>query len=285
MLAKEYYRLTKPGIIYGNLMTTIAGFFLASTHTIDWGLFVAVCLGVALIIGASCAANNVMDRKIDSKMKRTQNRALVTGLITPKNALLFASVLGGIGLLDLIIFTNYLTVIAGMIGCIDYLYFYGIAKRSTIHSTLIGSVAGATPILAGYLSVTDHLSWVGVSLFAILVIWQMPHFYAIAINHLKQYRSAKLPLLPLKVSIKHTKIQIVCYIVLFVIVSLLPTLLHVCGDIYFGTMLALGLIWLYLASKGFSATSDQKWAKSVFRFSLIVILLFSVLLSFGKRLA
>lgn len=285
MLLKEYYRLTKPGIIYGNLMTTIAGFFLASTHVIDWRLFVAVCLGVGLVIGASCAANNVIDRDIDSKMKRTQKRALVTGRITPKSASIFAAILGIIGFADLLIFTNYLTAIIGLIGCLDYLYFYGVAKRNTIHSTLIGSISGATPILAGYVSVAGHLSLVGISLFVVLVIWQMPHFYAIAINHLNQYRMAELPLLPLKVSIRHTKIQMVGYIVCFIVASQLPTLLHVCGSVYCVCMLGLGLAWLYIALRGFSTTSDQKWAKSIFRFSLVVILLFSVLLSFGRRLA
>jgi protoheme IX farnesyltransferase len=155
---KSYYRLTKPGIIQANVMTAAAGFLFASTHHIDLKLLVATLAGTALIIASACVVNNYTDRGIDSKMARTKKRATVTGEISTKNTLLFATILGLLGIIILIKFANKWPLIIGLLAFIDYVILYGIAKRTTIHSTLVGTIAGSASIVAGYCAVTQHIS-------------------------------------------------------------------------------------------------------------------------------
>ncbi|MDE2589744.1 MAG: heme o synthase, partial [Patescibacteria group bacterium] len=197
---KTYYLLTKPGIIYGNTITTVAGFLLASQGKIYFGLFMATLFGVSFVIASACVINNYLDRKIDKKMARTQKRALVTHAISPSHALVFATILGILGFLDLVVFTNGITFMIGLIGYIDYIVLYGLSKRKSIYGTLVGSISGATPIAAGYTAVTNRFDIAALLLFLIMVFWQMPHFYAIAIYRLKDYVAAGIPVLPAKKS-------------------------------------------------------------------------------------
>jgi protoheme IX farnesyltransferase len=284
-LFKEYYRLTKPGIIYGNAITAVAGFLLASKSLISLPLLAETVGGVALVIGSACVINNYIDRGIDRKMARTKNRALVTGLISGRNALLYAAILGLIGFGLLIYFTNLLTVSLGIIGYLDYLVLYGFSKRTSIHGTVIGSISGAVPVTAGYCAVTNRFDTGALLLFLTLVMWQMPHFYAIAIARLKDYSSAKLPVLPVKSSMVFTKVQIVLYVGGFIVVSSLLTVFGYTGYIYVSLMGLAGLTWLRYGIQGFYTKQDTQWARKMFRLSLIIIMTFSVLVSFGTRIA
>jgi protoheme IX farnesyltransferase len=141
------------------------------------------------------------------------------------------------------------------------------------------------PILAGYCAVTDHITTGAVLVFLILIFWQMPHFYAISLARFSDYNNAKIPVLPVKSGATVTKIQILIYIILFSIAALLPTVYGYTGYTYLVIMSAICGYWLYLSVNGFGVKNDQKWAKGLFRYSLIVILLFSVVISFGTRLA
>ncbi len=279
ILIKEYYRLAKPGIVYGNLITASAGFFLASKGNINFQLLVATLIGIALIIGSSCVFNNYIDRGIDEKMPRTKNRALVKGTVSPRNALIYATVLGILGFLVLAIYTNFITVIIGSIGVFFYIVMYSIWKRRSIYGTIVGSVSGAVPIVAGYTAVTNHFDMGAFLIFMILVLWQMPHFYAIAIYRLKDYTAAKIPVLPVKKGIFITKIHMLSYIIAFIIAVSLLTILGFTGYIYLSVALALGGSWLLLCIKGFKTNNDAIWARKMFFFSLITITLLSVVIS------
>jgi protoheme IX farnesyltransferase len=281
---KDYYQLTKPGIIYGNAMTAIAGYLLASKTDIELLYLIETVLGICLIIASACVINNLLDRKIDILMARTKKRALVTGIITPRNAVVYSLTLGVIGFGILFVFSNLLTVSIGAVGYIDYILFYGYYKRHSVHGTLIGSISGAVPILAGYCSVTDHITSGAVLIFLILIFWQMPHFYAISLARFSDYSNAHIPVLPVKSGAKHTKVQILIYIILFSIAALLPTVYGYTGYVYLITMSVLCTYWLYLSISGFAKKNDQIWAKGLFRYSLIVILVFSVIVSFGTRI-
>ncbi len=276
---KNYYLLTKPGIIRGNAITAVAGFLLASKGNIDIWLLLATIAGISLIMASGCVFNNYIDRNIDKKMTRTKSRALVIRSVPAINALIYASLIGIAGFILLSIYTNLTTVIIGVIGFVDYIVLYGLAKRRSVHGTLVGSISGATPPVAGYTAVTGSLDVGAILLFLILVFWQMPHFYAIAIRRIDDYKKANIPVLPIKSGMKQTKIQIFLYIIAFICATTLLFIMGYAGITYLIVMLGVELYWLWIAGKGFEAKDNNLWAKSLFVFSLKVLLLFSVMLS------
>jgi protoheme IX farnesyltransferase len=209
-------------------------------------------------------------------MARTKNRPLVQGTITARHALVFATVLcaGGFGLLAW--FTNPLTVYTGLLGLYTYLLAYGAAKRRGSFGTIVGSLAGATPILAGYTAVTGQLDATGGLLFLALALWQMPHFYAIALYRLDDYKAAGIPVLPAVRGVSHTKAHIYTYIICF---GLCVILLASYGGLGYGFLLANALltsIWLWKGLVGLNPESDSVWAKRMFRYSLLVLLGFCI---------
>jgi protoheme IX farnesyltransferase len=278
-MLKTYYYLTKPGIIYGNLLSTLAGFFLAAKGAIDLVLLVAVVSGTALVIGSGCVFNNYIDRDVDRRMTRTKKRALVTGSVSARNALSYAAILGALGFAILSLFTNALVVMAGFIGIFFYVVVYGFAKRRSPLGTIVGSIPGAMPLVAGYVAVTGRFDMGALLLFLIMAVWQMPHFYAIATFRLKEYATAGLPVLPVKKGIRTAKWHICFYIVLYLIVTSLLSLTGYTGYTYRIVMLLIGTIWLYKAVQGFKTTDDVKWGRSLFGFSLVVLLAFSIMIS------
>ncbi len=280
---KKYYTLTKPGIIYGNIITTAGGFLLASKGHIHYWVLLATILGASLIIASACVFNNYIDRDIDKAMARTRKRATATGTISGKAALTYASILGLIGVVLLYVYVNILTLVIGLIAFLVYVFVYGYFKRRSIHGTAVGSIAGAAPVVAGYCAVTDHFNVGALLLFLILVFWQMPHFYAIALNRLSDYTAAKLPVLPVVKGVRHTKIQILIYIVGFILANIALTIFGYSGIVYVIVMVTLGLCWFWLGLKGFK-NNDKKWAKKMFLFSLIIILSLSIMLSVGSLL-
>lgn len=274
-MLKSYIQLVKPGIIFGNLITALAGFGLASKAGYDFCLAGAMLLGLSLVIGSACVFNNYLDRFIDQKMTRTKKRPLATGVITTKRALLFGSVLGILGVLILSLFTTVLATELAVCGALIYVLVYSCLKKKSYLATEIGSIAGALPPVVGYTTVTGLLDIQALLLFLIVVFWQMPHFFAIALLRKDEYQAAAIPVLPLKKGIQNTKIKMLVYVALFTVTSLLLPLGYL-----FSALIALpGAYWLWLCYQGFSCKKDEVWAKKMFRFSLIVILLFSIILS------
>jgi heme o synthase len=276
---KKYYLLTKPGIIRGNIMTAAAGFLFASEGHIDWGLFIALLAGTALIIASGCVFNNYLDRDIDKKMDRTKKRSLVIGDIPARNALAYASLLGIAGFTILALYTNLVTLLIGIVGIIDYVILYGWAKRNTVYSTLIGGISGSTSLVAGYTAVTGSFDIAALLLFVIMAFWQMPHFYAIGIYRRKDYANANLPILTVKKGVAAAKQEILLYITGYIgAVSLLAILGHT-GYTYLAVMLIITFWWLWVALQGPKATDDIKWAHKIFGISLLVLMTFSIMIS------
>ena len=279
---KTYYSLTKPGVLYGNALTAAAGFLLASGNAgvFDFWLFVALCVGSTLIIASACVLNNFLDQDIDKKMARTKKRALVQGEIQGRNAVIFSILLGAIGLLILMFFTNLPVVLIGIGGFVVYVVFYGmLSKRLSIHGTLVGSVSGAAPILAGYVAVAGVVDLGAVLVFLVLFLWQMPEFYSIAVYRQKEYAAAGVPVMSVVKGIKNTKIQIFIYTILFVISTLLLGAFHYTGITYLVIMGILGIYWIWLGLKGLNVADSDAWARKMFRFSLIILLVFCGLIS------
>lgn len=283
-MLKEYYRLTKPGIVYGNVMYAIAGFLLAAQRHIDLQLLLATLAGTSLVIAGACAYNNVLDRNIDAKMKRTQKRAIPRRLISIRAALIYATVLAAAGFVLLAIFVNWLVVAIEAVGIIVYVLVYGWAKRSTEHSTVIGSVSGSVPPVAGYCAVTGRLDSGALLLFLILTFWQMPHFYAIGIYRLREYKAAGLPILTVRRGILATKKQIVIYMWAFLIAVVALWLAGYAGFSYLVIVGSISLYWLWLGIKGFNTADDAKWARKIFGYSLVVTLVFSFMLAINAWL-
>lgn len=268
----NYYLLLKPGIIFGNLVTLAAGFVLGSRGSFDFLIFLMTFLGLGLVIASACVFNNTIDREIDKKMERTRNRALALGTIKPPAAIFYALFLGLTGSLLLFFYSNMLTVALALFGFFIYVVIYSLWKRKTVYGTAIGSIAGAIPPVVGYTAASNVLDLGALLLFAILVLWQMPHFFSIAIYRFKDYQAAALPVLPVKKGMLRTKIHMVAYIAVFIAISGFLTYAGYTGLFYLIVSALLGVTWLILALKGFGCANDAKWARKMFAFSLVVVM-------------
>lgn len=284
-MIKHYYSLAKPGLVYGNLISTIGGFLLASKGEFRFGLFFATLLGISLIMASGCVLNCYIDRDIDAIMKRTKDRVLVKGLVSKRGALIYAAILLLVGVLILLWQVNFLTLFIALVGFVVYVLLYTMwLKRSSIHSTIVGSVSGAVPILVGYCSVTNNFDSCAWILFLIMAVWQMPHSYALYIGCLDDYTKASISALPVKKGIYWTKVNIMLYVVSFFFASMMLTLFGYTGKIYLIIMTMLSMVWVILAYFGFHSQNTKKWARSMFFYSILVIIVFSVLIAFDWRI-
>lgn len=279
-MIRAYYYLTKPGIVYGNMLAAIGGFFLASKGNTDPRVLGALFFGLSFIIASACAFNNVLDRKIDRVMTRTKKRPLPQGLISRKNALIYASTLLVLGSLVLLFFTTTLALVIALFGHFMYVVVYGYAKRKSPLGTEIGSIAGAVPPVVGYCAVTNQFDITAFLLFLVLVVWQMPHFHALAIGKLDDYKSVSIPVLPAVRGIGFTKKVMLLYVVAFIAIAPLLTLTGNAGFVYLVSVLALGGVWLWIGVRGWKGLAGTAWAWKMFRFSLVVLVVFSALISF-----
>lgn len=271
----DYYYLTKPGIIRGNILSAAAGFLLAAGTTPDLGLLAVSLAGLALVIASACVTNNYLDRTIDTAMERTKQRAIAAGRVSGRSALLYASGLGIVGGSLLAVYTNYLCLIVAIAGWLAYVVLYGIGKRRTVYGTLIGTISGALPPVVGYTAVTGRLDAAALCLFVILIAWQLPHFYAIALYRLNDYKAAKLPVWPAVKGIASTKRHITWSIIGFMLAAASLSALGYTGQTYLVLTLLLAVSWLWQATR--RATDNQQWAKRVFLHSLFVLSLWCIL--------
>ncbi len=285
---RRYYRLTKPGIVYGNILTVIAGFFLAaSVKAINITTFIGVVAGVALIIASACVINNIIDRNIDQKMSRTKKRSLVTGEIKVKHAIIYGVILGIIGFGVLLWLTNTLTFLLGVIAYFFYVVVYGITKRTTEHGTLVGSIPGALPPVAGYTALTDRLDIGIIALFIMLIFWQMAHFYAIAIYRRDEYRAAGIPLLTVVRGVRPALIQMTIYIIGFIVASLDLVIAGYTHWTYAIVMTIVGLIWFGMSLRAFTFKEGEAlnaYSRRLFSFSLIVNITMCIMIAVGGYL-
>ena len=280
-MLRKYLFLTKPGILFGNFITTLGGFFLAAQGSIDILLLLLTLIGTTLVVASGCVVNNVIDQDIDTKMQRTQNRALVKKTISPTVALVYAFVLGVMGFSILWFGVNSYAFLFAMIGFIVYVGFYSLwTKRTSIHQTVIGSISGASPPVIGYTAVTHQFDVAALLLFLAYGLWQMPHSWAIAIYRFDDYKNAGIPILPVARSIYRTKIECVIYILLFAAVLNGLYCFGYTNVFFLITFNALTAYWFYLSIIGFKAENDQLWAKRFFLYSVILITLLSLSFSF-----
>jgi len=277
---KNYLLVTKPGIILGNLISIAGGFFLASKGRFDIAVLLSTIIGISLVVASGCVFNNCVDRNIDRKMTRTHNRVLAKGLMSPKGAVYYGSLLGMAGTALLWMATNMLSVAIVLAGFTIYVGVYSLyLKRNSVFSTLIGSLAGAAPPLAGYCAVRNRFDLGAGILLLIFSLWQMPHCYAIAIFRFKDYTAAAIPVLPIKKGMPTAKKHIVGYILAFMAATLMLTFGGYTGYAYLAVAAAMGLSWLVIAWSGYKTSNERVWAKRLFVFSILAIFTVSFMMS------
>ena len=216
-------------------------------------------------------------------MSRTSTRALVTGKVSVRNALIYGSILGLLGFAILYLCVNTLSAVLALIGFVSYVIVYSYAKKKTHWGAALGTIPGAVPIVVGYTAVTNQLDLTALILFLVLVFWQMPHFYAIAIRRFDEYAKAGIPVFPAKKGVQATKIHILIYILAYLAATVslwsYGFASQIFSDFYLASVLIFGLLWLWLAVQGFKSKtpeSDVVWAKKLFFCSLIVLVTFCV---------
>jgi protoheme IX farnesyltransferase len=277
---KHFIQITKPGIIFGNVLSVAGGFFLASKGHVDFGLFLAAAIGTSLVVASGCVFNNCIDRDIDVKMERTKNRVLVQGLVSLKLALIYATILGIAGVGLLYTKANPLAALFAVIGFVIYVGFYSLyLKRKSVHGTLVGSLSGAMPPVIGYVAVSNSFDLAALTLLVMFSLWQMPHSYAIAIFRFNDYRAASIPVLPVLRGIVVAKRHILIYILAFLVATLMLTIGGYAGFSYLAVAAGMGMYWLYMAWTGYQAVDDTVWARKVFVFSILTITALSVMMS------
>ena len=261
----------------GNLWVAVGVYLFTAGRAVDWLTLFGLVVGTGFVIGSACVLNNYLDRDMDARMKRTANRPSVTGALPVKIALPYAGLLFLLGTWALLGLVNSTTWWVGVIGAVWYVLVYGVAKRKTPHATLIGTVAGATPPLAGYTAATGMVDTVGWLFLALLVAWQMPHFYAIALFRAKEYAKAGVPVLSVVRGTTRTVWEMRAYTVLFIAILTQIYLATSLTGITYSVLLGLALWWLW---QHWAQPIDRdKWARKVFKISLVLLPLYACLLA------
>lgn len=268
---RAFFELTKPGITRMVLVTTAAGFYLASRGAFDFVLFLNTLVGTALAASGTNALNQWVERDADRLMNRTSSRPLPSGRLTSLEAVAFAWIISLLGMGYLAVFVNMTTAIVVALSLSSYVFVYTPLKKKTWFSTVIGAVPGALPILAGWTATGRPISAGAWALFAIMFVWQMPHFYALAWIYREDYGRAGFQMLTVVDGTgRRAGRHMLLFAAALIPVSILPTVFGVAGYIYFAGALALGIAFLILAS-GMLQKPNERIAWRVFTGSIIYL--------------
>jgi heme o synthase len=273
-----YIALTKPRIIELLLITTVPTMILAQRGLPSIGLMVATVVGGTLAAGGANAINMYADRDIDRLMPRTQNRPLVTGIIQPRGALIFAVTLEALAFVELAVLVNLLSAFLALSAALFYVFVYTLwLKRTSTRNIVIGGAAGAVPVLVGWSAVTGSLAWAPVVLFACIFLWTPPHFWALAIRYADDYRAASVPMLPAVETLEVTSRKMLGYTVALVATSLVLAPVADLGVIYVTSAAVLGAVFI-AGCVGLRRSPTPKASMRLFSFSITyVTLLFAAI--------
>lgn len=272
--------LTKPGILLANLVTATSGFLLASKASFDLPLFLYTVTGLSSVIASAAIFNNIIDKDIDRKMERTKERALANNTISTTNATLAGVFLLLFGLFTLALKTTPLATLFALFGFLVYVILYSLAKRKGRLATEIGSFAGACPPVVGYFANGGSPDSGALLLFLFLLLWQMPHFFAIALWRMNDYKKAGIDVLPLQRGIFWTKWEMLLYTALFFLAALALFWFGIAGTAHAGIALILSAVWIGYGIAGFWTKDDQKWGRRSFILSLVVLFSLSFSMNF-----
>ena len=267
----SYYECCKPKVVYLIVFTALVGMLLATDQMVPldkmfWGL-----LGIGLAAAAGAAFNHAIDEEIDRRMERTWRRPVAQGTLKSSQVLWFATTLAVLSSLILIGFVNLLTAILTLLSMVGYAIIYTVfLKRMTPQNVVIGGAAGAAPPVLGWAANTGLVSAEAVLLFLIIFVWTPPHFWALAIKRRHEYAKANIPVLPVTHGIALTKLHILLYSILLLVVSVLPFLIYMSGPVYLIGALILGIGFIQQAWALYRAEGEQ-YAMKTFSYSIFYL--------------
>jgi heme o synthase len=272
----DYLTLCKPRVVLLMLSTAWVGMYLASPTYLDWPRMVIATLGIAFAASAAAIINHLLDRNIDSKMARTAFRPIASGRISPKQAIIFAIILAILAWSLLYICVNRTTAILTFASVIGYAIIYTMyLKRATPQNIVIGGLAGAMPPLLGWSAISNNIDPRSLILVLIIFIWTPPHFWALAIYRVKDYRNAAIPMLPVTHGIQFTKLCLLLYTILLIAVTCLPFVIQMAGFKYLIIATLLNTYFLYLTVRLYfsNGVQEHRLAIKTFNFSLSYLLI------------
>lgn len=277
---RDYYELTKPRVVVLIVFTAIVGMFLSVPGWPGIEPLIFGTLGIGMAASSAAVINHVLDARIDILMMRTRGRPLPQGKLTERAALVFASGLCVISMSILWFLVNPLTAILTFFSLIGYAVIYtGWLKRATPQNIVIGGAAGAAPPVLGWTAVTNGWTSAALLLFLIIFVWTPPHFWALAIARKEEYAKVNIPMLPVTHGEAYTRLNILLYSILLMLVTIMPYLIGMSGLIYLAAAIGLGAYFLYYAVRMYRDHDDEELPMAMFRYSINYLgLLFAALL-------
>ena len=275
----DYLELCKPRVVALMLICTAVGIALASSNIPSPELIIATLVGVALVAGSAAVVNHIADARIDALMARTQNRPIATGRVSSQGAISLSIVTGGLGFAILWFAVNPLTAWLNFASWAGYGFVYTyFLKRATSQNIVIGGLFGAAPPLFGWTAVTNSIDPQGLLLVLIIFIWTPPHFWSLALERKEEYALVNVPMLPVTHGESFTRLQILLYTILLLVISLVPFLIGMFGYLYFFSALLLGLVFLFWTIR-LMKPSNTDAPMATFKFSILYLaLLFGAML-------
>tara|TARA_B100000575_G_scaffold291350_1_gene297012 strand:- start:584 stop:1477 length:894 start_codon:yes stop_codon:yes gene_type:complete len=265
----DYYELTKPRVVMLIVFTAVVGMFLAVPSIPDLRQLTLGTIGIAMAASSAAVFNHVLDARIDILMMRTRGRPLPQGKLTEKSALVFASILCISSMIILWFLVNPLTAILTFFSLIGYAVIYTVwLKRATSQNIVIGGAAGAAPPILGWTTITNEISTEPLLLFLIIFVWTPPHFWALAIARLEEYRKVEIPMLPVTHGVPYTRLNILLYSILLLIVTIMPYVIGMSGLIYLIVATGLGLYFLYYAIRMYREHRNEELPMQMFWYSI-----------------
>jgi protoheme IX farnesyltransferase len=281
---QDYLELCKPRVVALMVFTALVGMLLSAPGEVGFAPLIFGNLGIALMASSAAAINHLADRHVDAIMRRTQLRPLPTGQLDVWHVLTFAVSIGIFGMWILIAYVNTLTAVLSLLSLVGYAVIYTLfLKRATPQNIVIGGAAGATPPLLGWTAVTGSVDPNALLLFLIIFTWTPPHFWSLALYRMEEYADADIPMLPVTHGEDFTRLHILLYTVLLVVVTVMPYLTGMAGILYLMGALLLGTIFLYYAV-ALLTTQRHELAIKTFVYSIVYLMLLFALLLFDRYL-
>jgi len=275
---RDYYEMCKPRVVMLMILTSLVGMFLAVPGMVPLDVLILGNIGIALIASSGAVVNHLIDHKVDMIMKRTINRPIPQGRVDQRQAAIFAAVIGIIGMVIMLVWVNPLSAWLSLASFIGYAFIYtGYLKRATPQNIVIGGPSGAMPPLLGWSAVTGTIEPGALILVLIIFAWTPPHFWALAIHRKDDYAKTGIPMLPVTHGVHVTKIHIVLYTIIMILVSILPYLTGMSGPIYLLAAIVLGLGFLAWSLLLMFRQKDTT-AMDTFRYSIIYLMVLFVVL-------
>lgn len=281
---QDYWEVCKPRVVALMVFTALVGMLLAAPGDVAPATLIFGILGIALVAAAAAAINQLADRHVDAVMSRTRMRPLPTGHLDARHVLVFATIIGGLGMAILIAFVNVLTAVLTFVSLVGYAAVYTLyLKHATPQNIVIGGAAGATPPLLGWTAVTGQIDPNALLLFLIIFTWTPPHFWALALYRKADYAKVNIPMLPVTHGEDYTRLYILLYTLLLVVITVLPFATGMSGTIYLVGVLILNAIFLYYAV-ALKWLRRRALAIQTFVYSIVYLMLLFALLLFDRYL-